>query len=59
MSDLLLLFCRGAVLLGGDKHFQGVNHVPQICAGSVWMEDSQSGVWVSSNAIYKRLSVPR
>lgn len=40
-------FYRGAVFLGGDKHFQRVNHVPQNCTGSVWLENSQSCMWVS------------
>ena len=56
MSDQCCV-CRGAVFLGGDKHFQGVNHVPQSCTGSVWLEDPQSGVWVSANITCSLLSV--
>lgn len=48
MSDLVFI-CRGAVFLGGDKHFQRVHHVPQSCAGSVWLEDPQPVLWVSSD----------
>ena len=38
--------CRRALFLGGDQHFQRVNHVPQVRAGSVWLEDPQYVVWV-------------
>ncbi len=48
MSDQCCI-CRGAVFLGGDQHFQRVNHVPQSCAGPVWLEDPQSVMWVSAD----------
>lgn len=44
-----LLFLRGSFLLGRHQHLQGVDHVPQSCAGPVWLEHPESGLWVSAN----------
>lgn len=47
-TDACFFFCRGAVFLGCDQHFQRIHHVPQSCARSVRLEDPQSGLWVSA-----------
>lgn len=50
MSNVCCI-CRGPVFLGCYKHFKGVNHVPKSSAGSVWLGDPKSCLWVSVNAI--------
>lgn len=40
---------RGSFLLGRHQHLQGVDHVPQGCAGPVRLDHPESGLRVSAD----------